>query len=86
MYQIFYTKKARKDLAVLPKKVYKKFVENFDIIAKNPYLPNNNIKALKGLDNLYRLRVGDYRAVYSIYKKELIVEVIKIAHRKEVYK
>ncbi len=42
-------------------------------------------KKLKGEENVYRIRVRDYRIVYEIHDDELIVLVIKIAHRREVY-
>ena len=43
-------------------------------------------KKLSGLDELYRIRVGDYRIVYTIRNKKLIILVLRIAHRKDVYK
>ncbi len=42
-------------------------------------------KKLKGEENVYRIRVRDYRIVYEIHDDELIVLVIKIGHRREVY-
>ena len=43
-------------------------------------------KKLSGLDELYRIRVGDYRIVYTIREKRLLILVVRIAHRKDVYK
>jgi len=40
---------------------------------------------LTGRDNLYRLRVGDFRVLYSIVDAELIILIVKVAHRREVY-
>lgn len=43
-------------------------------------------KKLAGMDDLYRIRVGDYRIVYTIKHKKLLILVVRIAHRKEVYR
>jgi mRNA interferase RelE/StbE len=43
-------------------------------------------KKLNHPDELYRIRIGDYRVIYSIRNKELIIEVIRIAHRRESYR
>lgn len=45
----------------------------------------NGFKKLKGFKSLYRIRVGLYRVLYEISDNQLIVTVIKIAHRKDVY-
>jgi len=53
-------------------------------------LPENPVpkgaKKLKETENTYRIRTGNYRIIYSIINKELIIEVIKVGHRKDVYK
>lgn len=46
----------------------------------------NGVKKLKGYEDLYRLRVGDYRIVYSIEDVIKIVHIIKIGHRRDVYR
>ena len=43
-------------------------------------------KKLAGRDAAYRLRVGDYRIVYSVNDRENVVEIIKLGHRREVYR
>ena len=53
-------------------------------LAENPRPPKS--KKLKGLDELYRVRVGNYRIVYTIEDKKLIILVVRIAHRKDAYK
>ena len=47
--------------------------------------PIGSVK-LEGEENLWRIRVGDYRIVYTIEDKKLIVLVVRIAHRKDVYR
>ena len=52
--------------------------------AENPR--PQGVKKLRDGDNLYRLRVGDYRVIYQIQEKRLIVLVIAVGHRAEVYR
>jgi addiction module toxin, RelE/StbE family len=39
-----------------------------------------------GTEYTYRIRVGDYRVVYSVHKSALVIEVVRVGHRKEVYR
>ena len=83
MYQIILSRNAEEDLDKINKK-YKPhiFAALFDL-RKNPYLG----KKLKGkFQDCYSLRVGYYRIIYKIYKKELNILIIRIGHRQEVYK
>ena len=53
-------------------------------LAENPR-PSGCVK-LSGLENLWRVRVGDYRILYSIEDQQLIVLIVSVAHRREVYR
>lgn len=60
-----------------------RLVEAIDRLSENPFLGN----ALKGdLRGLRRLRIGDYRVLYELQHGELVVLVVRIAHRREVYR
>jgi mRNA interferase RelE/StbE len=83
MYNIRIKKNAEKQLTVLPSDMVNRIVAAIDELATNPR-PVNNIK-LQGYANVYRIRVGNYRVIYSIEDAILTVEVIKIAHRQNVY-
>jgi len=83
MYKVILSRNAEKDLIKVNKR-YKPhiFAALFDL-RKNPYLG----KKLKGkFQDCYSLRVGYYRIIYKIYKKELNILIIRIGHRQEVYK
>lgn len=83
MYKIVLSGSAEKDLDRVEKK-YKPhiFAALFDL-RKNPYLG----KKLKGkFQDYYSLRVGLYRIIYKIYKKELDILIIRIGHRQGAYK
>ena len=81
MYQIILRKKAKKFIDKLPKN------ERIRIVRAIETLPNGeDIKKLKGHNDLLRLRVGDYRIIYTIDNGELIIYVIDIDNRGEIYK
>lgn len=56
-----------------------------DILKKDFNALENNLKQLKGEKNIYRLRVTDYRIIFEKRDSELILLIIRIGHRKEVY-
>jgi mRNA interferase RelE/StbE len=59
--------------------------EKLLILAENPEALKNNIQRLSGTDkDLYRLRVGSYRVIFKKDKKELVILIVRIGHRKEV--
>ena len=81
MYQIILRKKAKKFIDKLPKN------ERIRIVRAIETLPNGeDIKKLKGQNDLLRLRVGEYRIIYTIDNGELIIYVIDIDNRGEIYK
>lgn len=53
-------------------------------LATNPRPPG--VKKLSGGANLYRVRIGDWRVVYTIRDRELLVLVLRVAHRRDVYR
>lgn len=76
-------KSAEKELASLPVKLHERIVEGLLALKENP-LPSG-VEKLRGREG-YRIRVGDYRILYTVDKKERKIEVFSIAHRKEVYR
>ena len=82
IYKIVLKKSVEKQLYKLPKKDVEKIINTIDKLKINPR-PYTVIK-LKNTDK-FRIRVGNYRIIYSIFDNKLIIEIIKIAHRKNVY-
>ncbi|MDE7197386.1 MAG: type II toxin-antitoxin system RelE/ParE family toxin [Lachnospiraceae bacterium] len=81
MYQIILKKKAKKFIDRLPVNERKRVVSAIE------RLPNGeDIKKLKGHDDLLRLRIGNYRVVYTIDNGKLIVYVIDVENRGDIYK
>ena len=84
MYKVQYKKSATKVLARMPKQSARRFVAAFEQLAQGI----NGQLDIKQLENRegFRLRVGAYRAIYRILEDVLIIEVIKIGNRGDVYK
>lgn len=84
-YTISFKETARKELYSLPNKFLKKISTAIDALEANPR--PNGVKKLKGQgENLWRIRVGDYRVIYLIDDVVTIVNIRKIGHRSDVYK
>jgi mRNA interferase RelE/StbE len=83
-YQFIITQKAQKQISHLPRTIRLKIVEKITALAENPR-PEGYLK-LKGTQNQYRIRIGDYRVRYEILDQRLIVLVIAVAHRKDIYR
>ncbi len=82
-YRVFFKRSVEKDFACIPKKDLKRILNRIKTLEENPR-PAGSEK-LTGQER-YRLRQGRYRIVYSIQNDELTVWVVKVAHRKEVYR
>ena len=83
LYKIEVAKGVKKDLKNLPKKDLLKIAILIESLASEPY--PDGCKKLKGVDELYRVRQGDYRILYSVKNKVLTVLILKVAHRSKVY-
>jgi mRNA interferase RelE/StbE len=73
-----------KDLRSLPKSAVIRVVKSLELLAENPF-PRQALK-LEGGEQLYRLRVGDYRVVYSVNQRIREVVIHYVRHRREVYR
>lgn len=85
MYKVEFAPRTEKQLKIIPADIREKIFERIEKLKTNPR--PENIEPLHGQDaGLFRIRQGDYRIVYSIQDKKLLVLVVRIIHRKEVYK
>lgn len=85
-YHIEITDKIEKKITKLPKKDKERIIEAIDSLIENPR--PDNCKKLKGNNKppLYRVRAGNFRIVYSIQDEILLILVVEVGHRKDVYK
>ena len=81
-YTVVLTKKAQKQLDKLADNIADPIFEAINDLSDDPR-PFGYIK-LKGRDG-YRIRIGDYRIIYNIYDSELLVDVIELGNRKDIY-
>jgi mRNA interferase RelE/StbE len=85
VYRIIFTKNAVKSLQKMPRNMAKLIREKLEVIATDPHANLPNAKKLHNRPG-FRLRVGDWRVIYEIQDKELIILVLRIAPRGEVYR
>jgi mRNA interferase RelE/StbE len=84
MYKITFKNSAYKELERLPKSTVRKIVIAINDLEVDP--KPVGVKKLKDSKDLYRIRVGDYRVIYSINEEIKIVNILRIGHRKDIYK
>jgi mRNA interferase RelE/StbE len=83
-YKVFFKSSADRQLRKLPDALQRRIVGEVEALAHNPR-PRGAVK-LAGYENLWRVRVGDYRVVYEIHDDRLVILVLRLAHRKDVYR
>ena len=82
-YRIVVKQSVSKDLRKIPKKDVKRILSAIQTLAENPRPPQS--KKLSGQER-YRLRQGSYRFLYSIEDENLVVCVVKVGNRRDVYR
>ena len=80
MFKITWSKKASEELDKLESLIISRIIKKISDLEENPY--NLNIKKLKGIEG-FRLRIGDYRVIFSIEQDTIFI--LKVGHRKHVY-
>jgi mRNA interferase RelE/StbE len=84
LYRIVTTRRAAKDLVALTKAVVRRIDAKILSLAHAPR-PAEAVK-LKGADALYRVRVGDYRIIYEVHDDVVVIVIVRVGHRREVYR
>jgi mRNA interferase RelE/StbE len=83
-YRVEIAKSAAKDLRAINRKWIPRIVASIETLESDPR--PSGCKKLVGSDHTYRLRIGDYRVVYEIHDDRLVVLVVRIRHRRDVYR
>ena len=84
MYKVVIAKDAADFIRGQTKKIQRQLYKKINGLGENPF-PSNSTK-LKGHDQLYRIHSGPYRIVYTVENEKITVLVLRVAHRKEVYR
>lgn len=83
-YRIEFTRSAEKDLRRIERSSVSAIYDAIEHLADDPR--PHGVKKLAGADRTYRIRIGDYRVVYEIEDNFLLILLIRIGHRKDVYR
>ncbi len=83
-YNIVWKQSAEKELKKLNKSAIPKILQVVESLASVPHPAGS--RKLHGSEHLFRIRMGDYRVVYSVENRLLIIEIIRVGHRKDVYR
>ena len=84
-YQVIFTKQAVKILQKMPRDITRSIRQKLDQIAADPFATHPGVTKLQNREG-YRLRIGDWRVIYDIQKEKVVILVVKIASRGEVYR
>jgi len=83
-YSVEFRPAVLKNMKRLPKKELRQIKKKIDDLAEN--LPGPATTKMKGNNSFHKVRAGVYRIVYEIYEDRLVILVVKVGHRKDVYK
>ncbi|MBN1841317.1 MAG: type II toxin-antitoxin system RelE/ParE family toxin [Deltaproteobacteria bacterium] len=83
-YSVEFRPAVLKNMKRLPKKELLRIKKKIDDLAEN--LPDPATTKMKGNNTFHKIRAGDYRIVYEIHEDRLVILVVKVGHRKDVYK
>jgi mRNA interferase RelE/StbE len=84
VYRVDIARRALKALATLPRRDQQRVRAALDLLAEQPRPPG--CVALVGEPHAFRVRVGDFRIVYEVFDDRLVVQVIRIGHRRNIYR
>jgi mRNA interferase RelE/StbE len=83
-FMIVFARSARKELESLPDRIVEKVLQKIEGLANSPK-PIGSRK-LSGEKNMWRLRVGDYRVVYTVDDRRRLIDIVAVRHRKDAYR
>lgn len=83
-YRIEWKRSAVKELKDLPGHIVARIIAVVDDLSINPF--PYGVKKLSGSEHTYRIRVGDYRVVYTVETALLLIEIVRVRHRRDAYR
>jgi mRNA interferase RelE/StbE len=85
-YAFRWRERAVGQLRPIPKPAALTILRALTPLGDDPRRPDANVKKLAGYEDRYRLRVGDYRVIYEIMDEQLVILVVGVGHRREIYR
>ncbi|MCL4461484.1 MAG: type II toxin-antitoxin system RelE/ParE family toxin [Nitrospirae bacterium] len=83
-YKVVWKRSAEKELRKLPKEMIRKLLDQASMLSRDPFPAG--VKKLVNAESVYRLRVGAYRLIFRVEQSKLVIEVILVGHRRDVYR
>jgi mRNA interferase RelE/StbE len=84
VYEVYLERSVENDLKRLPASTFQRIIPRIKTLAANPR--PSGCRKITGSKNDWRLRIGDYRVVYEIEEKAKVVRIMRVPHRREVYR
>ena len=84
IYRIDWKASAFRELKRLDRKIVPRIITAVEALSSNPF--PSGVKRLHGGESTFRIRIGDYCVVYEVFSNHLIIEIVRIRHRENVYK
>ncbi|MFH1006729.1 MAG: type II toxin-antitoxin system RelE/ParE family toxin [Candidatus Latescibacterota bacterium] len=83
-YVITFAQSARKELERLNTNTVSRIFPKIEALAQNPR--PHGLRKLRGFDSLWRIRIGDYRIIYKIHDNQMVIDIVAVRHRSQVYR
>jgi mRNA interferase RelE/StbE len=83
-FEIQWKKSAQRELRKLDASVVPRIIQAVQELENNP--KPQGCRKLKGSEYSYRIRIGNYRVIYEIFETQVIIEIVRVRHRKDVYR
>jgi mRNA interferase RelE/StbE len=84
VYDIYVEKAAERDLKKLPAADFERIIPHLKSLAEDARPPGS--RKISGTEHDWRIRVGTYRIIYELNEKEKVVSILRVRHRREVYR
>jgi len=84
VYEVYVEKNAENDFKRLPTIIFHRIIPQIKALAENPR--PSGCRKLTGSKNDWRIRIGDYRVLYEVDEKSKTVRIMRVRHRREVYR
>ena len=85
-YAFRWRERAVRQLRAIPQPAALTILQALAPLGDDPRRPDANVTKLAGYEDRYRLRVGDYRVIYEIVGEQLVILVVGVGHRREIYR
>ena len=83
-YSVTFARSAREELESLDRPIVNRIFPVIESLAHNPRPAK--CKKLSGVQNRWRIRVGDYRVIYQVFDEDKVVDIVAVRHRREAYR